>query len=239
MSGRLRKSLFAAAFPALALLLSACGASALVFLNPHYIAAGVNRVALLNFDDFPGMAGSGQLTAGIFEKYLLAENYSIVDSSQVASAMQQLSLQPGDDLDLDALRSLGAKLHVDAFVLGQVTDFTDSSSQTVVEDMSLEQDTPVYSHVDTVQRTANGGIVSTSQRIQTGTDISTVDQPVEQTETVPAHVGLSLRLVDAKTGEVLWSASDSEYGPHLNDASENASSQISQALRARIQALGS
>ncbi|MGH7442358.1 MAG: hypothetical protein ACREKE_06775 [bacterium] len=239
MNVRLKRILFVASFPVLALLLAACGAPALVFLNPHYASAKVERVALMDFQDFPGMSGSGQMTAGIFEKYLVGEGYSLVDDAQVASAMQQLSIGPDDNLDLDTLRALAAKLKVDAFVLGQVTDFTDASSQTVVEDMTLEQDTPIYGRVDTVQRIPGGGMVSTSQRVQTGTDVSTVDQPVEQTETVDAHVGLSLRMVDASSGEVLWSASDSASGPHLNDAMERASAEIAAALQARIKALHS
>jgi hypothetical protein len=61
-----------------------------------------------------------------------------------------------------------------------------------------------------------------------------VDQPVEQTETVEAHVGLSLRMVDVQSGELLWSASSSGSGSHLNDASENVSAQIVHTLVARL-----
>lgn len=230
---------FATVFPVLALGLSACAAPALVFLNSHYGAADVHRVAIIDFQDYPGMAGSGRLVQRIFEKYLFENGYNMVDSRQVAAVMEQLSIQPGDNLNPDTMRVLALKLGVDAFVFGEVTDFTDASSQTVVEDMMLEQDTPIYTNVNTYQRVPGGGMVATSQSIQTGTEISTVDQPVKQTEVVDAHVGLSVRMVDARTGEVLWSASDSEDGSHLNDASESASAQISKALHASIKKLGS
>ncbi|HTB22469.1 MAG TPA: hypothetical protein VK914_07180 [bacterium] len=233
--GRARRCLVPAA---LALLFTACAPSALVMVNPHYNPAKIRRVAVIDFEDYSTMAGSGRLVSGIFEKYLFLNNYSLVDRQTVVAAMQQLSIQPTDNLDLDTLRTLAAKLNVDAFVFGQVTDFTDTSEQTVVEDMTLVQDTPVYSQVDTVQRGPNG-VVRTSQDIQTGTDISTVDEPVEQTETVAAHVGLAVRMVDAQSGELLWSASDSEDGPHLNDAAESVSTQIMKAFQASMKNLAS
>jgi hypothetical protein len=232
--GRLLPAL---ALPALALLFTACAPSALVMLNSDYNPAKIKSVAVIDFEDYPSMAGSGKLVAGIFGKYLLMNNYSMVDSHAVEAAMQDLSIQSTDNLDLDTMRALAAKLGVDAFIFGQVTDFTDTTDQTVVEDMILEQDSPVYTQVSTVQ-SAPGGFVRTTQDIQTGNDITTVDQPVEQNETVPAHVGLSVRMVDAQTGEVLWSASDSNDGAHLNDASENVSADIMRAFKARLKELG-
>jgi hypothetical protein len=203
------------ALPALALLFAACAPPAIVFLSPHYNPATIKKVALINFQDYPAMAGSGQLVAGIFEQSLLQSGTSPVDPPVVAAAMQQLSIQPGDPLDLDTLHALAAKLGCDAFILGQVTDFTDATDQTVVEDM-----------------------IRTTQDIQTGNDITTVDQPVAQNETVPAHVGLSVRMIDAQTGEVLWSASDSEDGTHLNDAAQFVSEQIMGAYAKSVKASG-
>lgn len=230
-ASRLFRALF---LPLLAVSLAACAPPALVFLNAHYNPAAIKRVALIDFEDYPAMAGSGKLVAGLFEKYLFMSQYSVVDRRQVAAAMEQLSIQPADNLDLDTLHTLAAKLGVDAFIFGQVTDFTDTTDQTVVEDMTLEQNTPVYAHVETIQRAPDGSLVKTRQDVLTGNDTTTVDQPVQQTETVAAHVGLSLRMVDAQSGEVLWSASDSEDGPHLNDASESVSSRIMQAFQARL-----
>jgi hypothetical protein len=225
------------ALPLLGLLFTACAPPALVMLNPHYNPAKIKRVAVIDFEDYPSMAGSGRLVAGIFEKHLFVSDYSLVDRQMVAAAMEQLSIQPTDNLDLDTLRALAAKLNVDAFVFGQVTDFTDTTDHTVVEDMTLEQDTPVYSEVDTLQRSPNG-FVRTRQSIQTGNDVTTVDQPVQQTETVAAHVGLAVRMVDAQSGELLWSASDSEDGTHLNDAAEAAATQIMKAVQAQLKGLG-
>ena len=220
---------------ALALALQGCAPPAVVYLNRTYDPNRARRVALIDFRDFPSMQGSGRLTSGIFEKYLLLGDFTVVDPPQVEAAMGQLNLNPSN-LDLFSLQRLAMVLRVDAFVMGSVTDFTDASSQTVVEDMPVEQNTPIYTQVNTVQR-APGGWVTTQQNILTGNDITTVDQPVQQTEIVDAHVGLAVRMVDPRSGDVLWSASDSASGAHLNDAAERASANIMAAYRERVKQL--
>jgi Curli production assembly/transport component CsgG len=235
-AGRLTRSpaLLPMALLVLAALCSACAPPAVVFLNSHYNPQQVQKVALFDFEDYPGMAGSGKIAAGIFEKYLFLSKYSVVDRRQVQATLAELGIQPTDNLDLYAIRSVGAKLGVDALVFGQVTDFTDTTDRTVVEAMTLEQSSPLYSQVETVQAAQGGGLVKTRQDVLTGYAVSSVDQPVQQTETVDAHVGFSLRMVDVHTGELLWSASSSASGSHLDDAAEQVSSQIISALEASI-----
>jgi hypothetical protein len=217
----------------LALLCAACAPPALVMLNAHYNPAKYQKVALFDFEDHPSMVGSGKIVAGIFEKYLFLSKYSLVERRQVEATLNQMGLQASDNLDLFTLRTVGAKLGVDALIFGQVTDFTDTSDKTVVEDMTLEQSSPLYARVETIQNGQNG-IVKTKQDVITGYAVSSVDQPVQQTETVEAHVGLTIRMVDVNTGEVLWSASSSGSGPHLNDATELVSDQIIRALETSI-----
>jgi hypothetical protein len=221
--------LCALALPALALLASACVPPAQVFVSPAYPPAHIQKVALLPFSDYPPMAGSGLLVEGVFGNLLL-KDYSLADSSTVGAALQQASLQPGQPMDLDTLQALAAKLGVDAFVEGQVTDFSDASDQTEVEDVPIEQDTPIYTQVES---TGRSGRVH-ARTIITGTNFSTVDEPEEETVSIPAHVGLSVRMVDAKTGDVLWSASVSEQGDYLNDAAQSAATAILKGLQAAM-----
>ncbi len=91
----------------------------------------------------------------------------------------------------------------------------------------------IYGRVVTVQHGPDG-IIKTEQDVVTGYSSTVSDAPVQQTETVYAHVGMSLRLVDAHSGEVLWSASASGTGQHLNDATEAASAQIMRAVTAKL-----
>lgn len=231
-----RRGKWAARFLALAgsaFFASACAPPALVFLNAHYDPGRYTKVALVDFEDHPTMVGSGKIADGIFEKYLFLSNYGVVDSRQVSAVFQSMGIQASDNLDLDTLRLLGKKLDVEALIFGQVTDYTDTTDKTVVENVTLEQSSPLYAQVETVQNGQNG-VVKTRQDVVTGYALSSVDQPVQQTETVDAHVGLSVRMVDVESGEIVWSASTSASGAHLNDATEAASAQIMHALESSI-----
>jgi hypothetical protein len=213
--------------------LSACAPPAVVFLNAKYAAAHVQRVALIDFEDYPNMAGSGKIVGGIFEKYLLLGNYSLVDSAQVAAVMEKQSMEPSANMDPQEIQALGKLLGVDALVFGQLTDYSDTSDRTVVVDMPQEQSQPVFGQVVTVHRNQDGE-VKTVQDVVTGYTSTSTDTPVQQTETVYAHVGVSVRLVDVDTGELLWSASSSSIGAHLNDAAESVSAQLMRTVFSKV-----
>jgi hypothetical protein len=216
-----------------ALALAGCAPPAVVFLSPHYSQLKVKQVALVNFQDSPTAPGSGQVAASIFEKYLLLGGYGLADRSQVQTVLDEDSAPLSGNVNLDTLHALAQKLGVDAVAMGQVTDYSDVSDRTVMEDMPLEQSSPILGHTS-VSQDVNGVRVHQENDVVTGYATSTTDVPVQTTETVYAHVGLSVRLVDTQSGEVLWSGSASADGPHLNAAIEDASSKLMQAVAKRL-----
>ncbi|HEX4048321.1 MAG TPA: hypothetical protein VH309_10830 [Elusimicrobiota bacterium] len=186
---------------------AACAPSAVVVVSPDYQAANVKSVAVSSFSDFPGAPGSGDLAATAFEKYLLQAGYRVVDASQA-----------------------------DAVAIGAVTDYSGASDQTVMVDVPQEQTDPVYGQVVTTQR-VGGARVQSTENVVTGYSTTETDQVVPETETVPAHVALSVRLVNAKTNELLWSASSSASGDDLPSATESASSSAMQAVIKKLKTL--
>lgn len=220
-----------------AALLAGCVPPALVFVSPHYPQAKVRRVVLAGFEDFPGSQGSGKVAAAIFEKYLLLAGYTLADRSQAEAAMAQEGVDLSQGLDPSALRLLADKLGVDAVAYGQLTDFTDSTDRTVMEDRPLEQSSPILSSQSVEQRYPGGQRVRTDSAMVTGYAITTTDVPVQTTETLDAHVGISVRLVDARSGEMLWNGSASADNPRLQGALEDASSALMQAVVQRLKRL--
>lgn len=216
-----------------ALLLGGCAPPAIVFLSPHYSSGKIKRVALVDFEDYSSMAGSGDITAGIFEKYLILGGYTFIDRNQVAAVMREQNLQVSDNSDAETLSKLGKSLGVDALAFGQVNDFTDSQDQTVMENVPMEQSVPIYGKVVTE---ANNGPnqVKTVQDVVSGYSTVEGEQSVQETETTPARVAISVRLVDAQGGEVLWSASSAANGIHLTDAVEAASTKLMDAVRGQL-----
>ena len=69
---------------------------------------------------------------------------------------------------------------------------------------------------------------------QTGSQTPFVDQSVPETETLPARVGLSVRMVSVKTGELLWSGSGSADGMDISSAAEAAAAKVTDALQKEL-----
>jgi hypothetical protein len=224
-------------FLAIALLASlafvGCAPSALVMVSPNYNPSRVRSVALLGFQDYFNLAGSGQVAAGIFEKYLLLGGYTLVDRSQAQKAMDQQNINLASGADLQTLRKIGQTLGVDAVAIGQLSDYSEASYQTVVEDQVLEQSQPILGQVTTVQRD-EGVKTRTEQDVIIGYNNTETHTPIQETEENPAHVAMSVRLVDVETGEMLWSGSASGHGNQTHEAAEEASAEIMKSVVARL-----
>ncbi|MBU1078744.1 MAG: CsgG/HfaB family protein [Spirochaetes bacterium] len=219
----------------LAVFITGCSKTpqAFVVISPRYDPAQVQRVALIGFVNYPGIEGSGEVTASIFEKYLLSGGYTLVERRQVSEILKEQALQVSGALEQSTLRKIGRLLGVNALVIGSINDFNDPREQTVLVDMPLEHSSPVYGEVETTHKDGDT-TVRTKQKVITGYNFSRTSRIVPQLQQVPAHVGLSARLVDVETGEVLWSASASAQGDFLSEATEKASAQIMKAVAEKL-----
>jgi len=222
--------------PLLAAALAACATPAVVLVSGDYASANVKRVALVGFDDFSGADGSGEIASAAFEKYLLLPGYSLVERRQIQSVMKERGLDMSGLIDPNQMKNDAKVLGVDALVLGTITDFSNQSEQTVMMDIPQEQSDPVYGQVTTTRRVGGpgGGRVTTVQNVVTGYASTPTDTMVPETEFVPAHVGLSARLVDVASGEVLWSVSASADGGSTSEAVEAAASSAMHAVADKL-----
>jgi hypothetical protein len=117
----------------------------------------------------------------------------------------------------------------DAVITGSISELTDTSEQTVMVDIPQEVTEPVYQDVVVQGR---NGLRTVSE--QTGNQVVENDQSVPETETLPARVGLSVRMVGAKNGELLWSGSGSADGMDISSAAEAAAAKVVDALQKQL-----
>lgn len=187
--------------------LAACAPNAVVVVSPSYHPASVKAVAVTSFSDFPGAAGSGDAAANTFEKYLLQGGYRVVDAAQA-----------------------------DALAVGALTDYSGARDETVMVDIPQSQSDPIYGQVVTTQRSGDTR-TKTVSNVVTGYAITQTSQVVPETQTVPAHVAMNVRLLDAKTNELLWSVSSSGSGDDLPAATEDASAAAMKAVLKQLSKL--
>ena len=212
-----------------ALALSACAPKAVGILSDRYNFKRIKRVALVNFSDYPGAMGSGEITAGAFEAYLMKAGYSVVERRQIGKVLSEQAMDMTGTIDQATMRKLGKLLGVQAIVLGSVTDFFNIRDHTVFVNMPEHQSRPVYGEVVTIKQQP-GATVKTVQNIVTGYEYTVKDRVVPTVETLPAYVGLSVRLVDVQTGQGIWTASASRSGNDMTTASQKVCSTIMQSV---------
>ncbi len=186
---------------------AACAPSAVVVVSRGYDPARIKSVAVTSFADFPGAPGSGDMAANTFEKYLLEAGYRVVGPDQA-----------------------------DALAIGALTDYTGAREETVMVDIPQEQSDPIYGQVFTSQRSGDT-LVRTMQNVVTGYSMSMSDQVVPETQVVPAHVAMNVRLLDARTNELLWSVSSAASDDDLPAATESASADAMAAVLKKLRAL--
>ncbi len=226
----LKRNILFSAMLFLGFILSGCAVSpAIVMVSPQYEKAQIHRIALVGFQDYPEMEGSGEIMSGIFEKYLFLGGYQLVERRQVSEIMKEQAFQLSGGMNQGELKKIGELLNVDALVIGNINDIKNPSEQTVMVNIPQSQSSPIYGQIETVQKTSNS-MVKTTQNYVAGYNYTWHNQIVPETERTPAHIGISVRMVDIETGELLWSASVSSEGAYLNDASEKASSKIMQTI---------
>jgi TolB-like protein len=100
--------------------------TARVFRDPRLDTAEPKRVALLPFENGTERRGAALIVddlmlVGLFR----AGRFEVADPGEVSYALQTLGVAPYGAIDLDALRSLGEKIDVDAVILGRVEDYNE------------------------------------------------------------------------------------------------------------------
>jgi hypothetical protein len=208
-----------------ALGLGGCAPKAVGVVHDTYNFGKIKRVAMVGFSDYPGAAGSGEITASAFEMHLLKMGYSVVERRQINKVLSEQALDLTGSIDQATLRKLGKLLGVQAIVLGSVTDFFNVRDRTIYINMPKQETRPVYGEVITIKQQP-GHTVKTVQNIVTGYEYSVKDRIVPTVETLPAYVGLSVRLVDVQTGQVVWAASASGGASDMTRAAGKVSSSI-------------
>ena len=196
-----------------AALLGACS-TANIAVNKNFDFGRVKRVAVVGFQDFPRRPGSGDAVTAAFEQSLLASGYDMIDRAQVAAVM---GAKPAA-LDAKAVKSFGAKLGVDAFVMGKITELAEPRQTKVTVSVMKDYDEPIYEHrvIHTID--ANGVPMDVSEDAVIGHRHRRGFRPETRGETLPGRLAIAVRMVSTATGAMAWSGTDVDEGVYPDSA---------------------
>jgi curli biogenesis system outer membrane secretion channel CsgG len=192
--------------------LAACASAPVVGIQPKYNFGKLGQVALLDFEDFSGQPGSGRIVSEALEPYLLQGGYNFVERSQMEQVLGEEKLGMTGAVDQQTAASLGKVLGASALIIGTVTNYSTQSSQTYMETVSNVNYVPVGGRHDHY-------------------DVVTTQDQIPVTDTTPATIGFSARLVDANTGEVLWFGTSQSDGNNPALAADSAAHKLANALK--------
>lgn len=211
--------------------LAACTRRPVLAIKPGADFSKINRVAILGFDDAPRRANSGDVAAGVFEKQLLHAGYSVVERRRVEQLLSEQRLSVSGAVEAKTARKLGRILGVDAFVLGSVSEFRQAVREQYLSPVEDTRREPIVRRVIKRKQVDDKWVEYEEDEV-VGYNTTRSRHQVPQTHTEPASVGITARLVDVTTGEVLWVGSATESGHSTEDAAEAAAQRILEAARA-------
>lgn len=199
----MRSVLLAAA----AALLAAC-VTPRVAVNPRANFAAVQRVAVVTFG-----GPQGDLAADMLMQGLVAHGADVVERQQLSAILQEQHLASSGILDPATVQQVGKILGVDALFVGTVAQSKESQSYVVTQ--------PRHAVVGGVTPVGGSRVVSEGP---------VLGVPNSQVVTTEAGASLVARMVDVKTGSVLWSASMSYEGFDVQSAMQSITDAFVQSL---------
>src|SRR5262245_13225678 len=110
-------------FLAVGVLLTGCAGPTIV-AQSNLDFQKIRRVALVNFEDYPGMPGSGELTSSLFETALMRTGIKLVERRQAEKILKERAFNLSGAVDAETVSKIGSLLGVDALILGNITLFT-------------------------------------------------------------------------------------------------------------------
>lgn len=190
----------AAALAAAAALLAAC-VTPRVAVNPRANFGAVRRVAVVTFG-----GPQGDLAADLLTQDLVAHGADVVERQQLSAILHEQHLATAGILDPRTVQEVGKILGVDALFVGTVAQSQEAHSYVVTQ--------PRHARVGGIAAVGGKSVVSEGP---------VLGVPDSQVVTTEAAASLVARMVDVKTGSILWSASMSYEGFDVQSAMQGIS----------------
>lgn len=178
--------------------------------KPGFNFDHVHTIAIAPIKDFDQFPGSGEIITRSLSHYLLKLGLNIVEREDLKSLVQEASLSQSamtEEYDL----SLGVP---DAIILCTITEF--SNSRTIVVPVKIHDKGHT---VTTVEEKSKPVVINNTKDEDASLEITYETTTTEETtqfagtitetsrvEYVNSVVGVSLQMIDKKTGEILWSS---------------------------------
>ena len=211
------KSRFGLTALAAMLCLSLACSTATIALKSGYDFSRVKKIAVLRFNGAPGYPNSGDMVADIMGQNLLSAGYNVIERNDLAKVLAERKLDLNGNFNEEQLKEIGKVTGVDAVIVGSLPVYTPERKEVVVVNTTNFSTNKTYD-VRAVPRKEDATKVDTqTQAVETRT-LTSEETPI--THTIEAEIGVTAKMIDVTTGEVVWIASDTYQGANIQTAAK-------------------
>jgi len=209
-------------------------------IKQGYDFTKIKKIAVLEFKGSQINDNSGAMASDIVAKYLLKGGYTVVDRADLVKLMADNHLDVNGVIDESQMKEIGKLSGVDAIITGSVPVYTPERKEVVLVRMKEFTTNTTYNVQNDQHRTeANkpgeqsrgGNYPRPTQAIVTST---MTDDETPVTHTIQAEIGVTCKMIDVATGEVVWAASDTYEGANIQTACEYLVSSMIEKLAKQI-----
>ncbi len=226
----MRNKFWLVALAALLCLSLGCS-TATIALKSGYDFSKVKKIAVLRFNGVPENPNSGDMVADIFAKNLLNAGYTVIERNDLDKIIAERKLDLSGNISNAQIMEIGKVTGVDAVITGTIPVYTPERKEVVVVNIKNFNTNRTYD-VRAVPRKDDPTKYETqTQAIDTRT-FTEEEMPV--THTIEAEVGVTAKMLDVATGEVIWIASDTYQGTNIQTAAEYLISGMVKELEKQI-----
>lgn len=216
-------------------LLVSCATSNIA-IKSGYDFTKVKRIAVLGFNPSPDNPNSGIMVADIFAKNFLRTGYDVVERNDLAKVLAEQHLDTVGAISNDQLRTIGKVSGVDAIISGSVPMYTPARKEVVLVNEKTFSTNTTYNTVRKPKTNKSEGqpdqnYYNETQKVVIRT-FNEQDTPV--THIINAEIGITAKMIDVQTGEVVWIASDTYEGTNIQTAAEYLVSSLVDTLERKI-----
>ncbi len=161
-------------------------------ISPDYDFSELRKIGVLHFTSYGNQPSSGEVITNQFTIELLRRNYEVIERSRLRAILRERKLLVKEKLTAEEIRTIGTALEVDALLTGAVIRYSPSQRKVVYFDPEKESE----EIINELRLDPNVFIIAEGANY-----VSYLTQ---------AQVGVSARLIDVDTAQVVW-ATSAEY----------------------------
>lgn len=180
------------------------GCAANTVLSPTYDFTHMRRIGVLAFDAPRPMRGA----ENVFAKYFMKEGFTVVERAGLEKVLAEHNISVSGFMSPSTTKKIGQILGVDVLLTGEITGYTPpKTTVAMVENRSVKSE-PVY----TTSRYTNPDGTVNEITSASGTRVTHSAETTPTEYTVSARAGITAKLIDVETAEVVWLGSEAATG---------------------------